>query len=284
MKTLVGYDGSESAQRALSLAAELARRSGDVEVGVVHVASSSAAVAAHFEGDQEELLTEARALIGQHGRSAVTLRRRGIPARELLATAGEINADLVVIGTRGLGAFYSAILGSVSSEVAAKAGCPVVVVPPRGRGCGDPVIAAGDGTETSGEVIGVARGLGRLFAVPVLIAHAFVARPIPGVSAVPHGREVLARSERKNAERLLARTVCEHGVAGEENRLVEGVSEAQALVSMADQQRAAALVVGSRGHGPMKAAVLGSVSSAVARRASCPVVIVPPGAGTTLAG
>ena len=278
MKTLVGYDGSEPAQRALSVAAEIASRSGDVDVGVVHVAAPRAEQGVDHEAEQEQLLAEARKLVGERGRSAATLRRRGNPARELMEAAREMEADLVVVGSRGRGALFSAVLGSVSAEVAAASDYPVVVVPPRARLAGDRVIAAVDGSDASGDVIAVARGLSHLLTVPLLLAHAFAPRPGPGTSTVPHAWEALAGVERERAEALLAQLAREHGMADEATRLAEGVNEVDAMVDLAEREHAAAVVVGSRGRTALKAAVLGSFSSALAGRGPFPVVIVPPAA------
>jgi nucleotide-binding universal stress UspA family protein len=51
----------------------------------------------------------------------------GNPARALLVASED--ADLLVVGSRGHGAFVGAFLGSVSHQVVAHARCPVVVVP-----------------------------------------------------------------------------------------------------------------------------------------------------------
>jgi nucleotide-binding universal stress UspA family protein len=52
---------------------------------------------------------------------------RGGAARAVLDTAP--GADLVVLGTRGLGGFRGLLLGSVTHQVAHHVGCPIVVVP-----------------------------------------------------------------------------------------------------------------------------------------------------------
>lgn len=53
----------------------------------------------------------------------------GTPASALAALAGEVDAEAVVVGRRGLGAVRSAIQGSVSTDLMRDAGCPVMVVP-----------------------------------------------------------------------------------------------------------------------------------------------------------
>jgi nucleotide-binding universal stress UspA family protein len=282
VKTLVGYDGSEPARRAIAVAAELAKRSGNVDVGVVHVIGPRPEPGVDAEAEQEALLAEARKLVGEAGRSASTLRRRGDVAGELIEAAREIDADLLVLGSRGRGALSSALLGSVSAQVAATASCPVVVVPPRGRLTGGPIIAGVDGSQTSGEVVGVAEKLGRLCGAPVLLAHAYTLRPVPGASAVPHAWEELVRADRERAQETISEAARKHGFEEDATRLAEGLGDIDALIELSEREDAAAIVVGSRGRRALKAAVLGSFSSTLAARESCPVVIVPPGAGVAL--
>jgi nucleotide-binding universal stress UspA family protein len=57
----------------------------------------------------------------------------GSPALELLRTAEEADADLLVVGSRGAGGFTRLLMGSVSSQVTHHASCPVTVIPPLTR-------------------------------------------------------------------------------------------------------------------------------------------------------
>ena len=60
--------------------------------------------------------------------------RLGEPAVVLAEVAADCDADMIVVGSRGRGAWRSAVLGSVSSDLARRAPCPVMIVPePRGR-------------------------------------------------------------------------------------------------------------------------------------------------------
>jgi nucleotide-binding universal stress UspA family protein len=54
----------------------------------------------------------------------------GSPAERTLAVCSETGAEVVVLGSRGRGGIKRAVLGSVSHEVASKAACVVVIVPP----------------------------------------------------------------------------------------------------------------------------------------------------------
>jgi nucleotide-binding universal stress UspA family protein len=54
--------------------------------------------------------------------------REGPAVDEILDLAEEVGADLIVIGSRGLGAISRALLGSVSESVVKHAHCPVLVV------------------------------------------------------------------------------------------------------------------------------------------------------------
>ena len=55
--------------------------------------------------------------------------REGTPVTSLLELADEVDADLLVVGSRGVGGFPGLLLGSTSTQVAQHARRPVVIVP-----------------------------------------------------------------------------------------------------------------------------------------------------------
>lgn len=72
----------------------------------------------------EQWATEARA----EGLSVRTLVRTGVPYREIVATAVDERADLIVMGTHGRGGVDRVLLGSVADRVIRQAPCPVLAV------------------------------------------------------------------------------------------------------------------------------------------------------------
>lgn len=81
--------------------------------------------------EHERALTiaqEAMSVLESAGRTAQPLIRDGDPKREIIDAARELDADLVVTGSRGLGGFKGLVLGSVSRGVSMAAPCSVLVV------------------------------------------------------------------------------------------------------------------------------------------------------------
>lgn len=64
----------------------------------------------------------------EHGVAATWLTACGNPAAEIITSASNNNANLVIIGSRGLTGLQGVLMGSVSKSVCEKAGCPVLVV------------------------------------------------------------------------------------------------------------------------------------------------------------
>jgi nucleotide-binding universal stress UspA family protein len=74
-----------------------------------------------------EVLAEAKERARESNAPCDSVALEGNAADEIVALAHERDADLIVVGTRGLGTFRSALMGSVSSAVVHRADRPVVV-------------------------------------------------------------------------------------------------------------------------------------------------------------
>lgn len=284
---LVGVDGSVSAQGALAwAAAEASTR--HCLLRIVHAFSwpmTSNALGMTFVGDAnldlqsaaEWILTKAAA----HAREVApdikvaTDLFVGPAAPTLLSEAQ--GADLVVVGSRGVGGFRGLLVGSVSATVAAHAPCPVVVVHPHGDGTAFPASPTGrivvgvDGSEISQEAIRFAcqQAVRRHIGITALHA-AMTTRQHPALR-VP--AEIVDQIDRQLlAEAMESKRVLFPGI-DVQTTLVHG-HPAQAMID--SSAGAELIVVGSRGRGGFAGMLLGSVSQAVLQHAVCPVAVVRP--------
>jgi nucleotide-binding universal stress UspA family protein len=128
-RILVAYDGGEPARRALETAIELATPAAEVTVVSV-VPVHPGRVPIDPWDDQvvhAQELREAKLILEEHGIVAKFLEPAGDPARTIERIAEEGRFDIVVIGSRGLGAVSRFLQGSVSEHVATHARATVVI-------------------------------------------------------------------------------------------------------------------------------------------------------------
>lgn len=126
---VLALDGSEGADRAIPVAAELARRDG-ARIVIAHAQTRSLETA----------------IRGRLDRQVDDLRAAGVPAEVVIAAATiegreadaiaqiahDHDADLVVIAGRGRSPFVGAMLGSVTQRLLHVSDSPVLVIPPGG--------------------------------------------------------------------------------------------------------------------------------------------------------
>ena len=126
-KILLATDGSKDAELAASTAIELANKTGS-ELHVVHIVDLVSSVVLD-EADARELLDALVKRLEDAGSvSAQAHLGEGVPAAEIVALGEDIDAGLIVVGSRGLGGVRRALMGSVSEAVTRHAHCPVLVV------------------------------------------------------------------------------------------------------------------------------------------------------------
>jgi nucleotide-binding universal stress UspA family protein len=139
---VVGTDGSETATKAVRAAVELARAVGaKVELVSAYEPVPSAQLAAERRDAPEDLqwainprevvdaTLEAAAEVGQEeGVTVQTYARQGDPADAILDVAEEQNADLIVVGNKGMTGAKRFLLGSVPNKVSHHAPCSVLII------------------------------------------------------------------------------------------------------------------------------------------------------------
>jgi nucleotide-binding universal stress UspA family protein len=129
MRIVVGYDGSDPGKRALQRAADLAGNADRIVVvaAVEQHLKTGIASGAHTEFEQRRGdLEEAQRFLSERGIDAEPVEGQGDPGKVIVEAAKD--ADLIVVGSRGLNPVQRILLGSVSSKVVHRAACDVLVV------------------------------------------------------------------------------------------------------------------------------------------------------------
>jgi nucleotide-binding universal stress UspA family protein len=132
---VVGTDGSETAAKAVSHAADLAHAYN----ATLHLVSSrpmttlsagmaSAPLVIDTGAEVESILAAAVAAIQREGLTVHTHAMQLEPAQAILGTAKSVAADLVVVGSKGMKGAKRFLLGSVPNAVAHQAPCAVLIV------------------------------------------------------------------------------------------------------------------------------------------------------------
>jgi nucleotide-binding universal stress UspA family protein len=281
---VVGVDGTGSGLDAVALAARLAQATGDplIVACVYPEGRPSSGDAAAVRGPANKALEAAEALAEETAAEYRTVPSSS-PARGLAELAEEEDAAMVVVGSHRSGAFGRVASGSTAERLLHGSGCPVAVAP-RGyrqrvtdklRRVGVAFVDTPDGHEAVRYAADLAARSGlplTLFSVVGVHINWFVPE------AVRPEEETVPIEVRKDYQEALDRALA---------RLPEGVQASGELLygevvdelSMVGERGVDLLVCGSRGYGPVRRVLLGTVSAALVRQASVPVLVVPRGGG-----
>ena len=279
---VVGVDGTGSGLDAVALAARLARAIGDpLIVACVYPGDTRPSVDTDaVQGPAAEALEAARELVGEVAGQYRTTPSSS-PARGLAALAEQEDAAMVVVGSHRRGAFGRVASGGTAERLLHGSGCPVAVAP-RGyrrrdtdklRRIGVAFVDTPDGHEAVRHAAGLAAASGlplTLFSVVSVHVNWFVPEAVwPEEATVP----VEVREDYQEAlDRALAGLPDGVQATGE---LLYG--EVVDELSVVGERGVDLLVCGSRGYGPVRRVLLGTVSSVLLRQASVPVLVVPRG-------
>ncbi|MBC7560764.1 MAG: universal stress protein [Dermatophilaceae bacterium] len=290
---VVGVDGSPASDAALRWAVSEARRT-QQPLHAVHAQENELVL-----NDKEQLGTkEAPASADPVLTSAGDVVRTMAPEVQLTLhsvtgfapttlTAASRLAQTVVVGSHGRSALPTALLGSVSHQVAIHSRCPVVVVRENGtQGVDGPgkVIVGVDGSAASEPALAYAFAYASSTGSGLTAVHTWWWEPLEGVSL---GEPWLgdwtqiATQESSLVAEVLAGWAHKFPDVSVTSHVVRG----DPVVELLEQSRGARLlVVGSRGRGGFIGLMLGSVSRRVLKRATCPVAVVRSAGGDNPAG
>lgn len=137
MKVLVPMDGSAAALRALDFAIRrLTKKDGEIRlINVQQPAPPSVSVFVGgdameglYRDEAERALASARERLAETGTKYEEAARHGPVGDTIAADAAENHCDEIIMGSRGMGAFSSVLLGSVAMRVLQLANMPVTIV------------------------------------------------------------------------------------------------------------------------------------------------------------
>jgi len=277
MRLLVGYDGSDGGHDALELARGAAEAGGTAVVVVTVVLCGPLPMSYAILDEEEEqraepLFAEARRRLGD-----LEVETRafggGTPAGVINDLAERESFKSIVVGSPHRGPVGRTLLGSVANGLLHGAPCDVVVAP-RGYASEErwplrTIAVAYDDTPEAkaalrrAEAMALACRAGIVIyttTVPPVFA-AGMARYVP--TMWPDAGTIVTRAVKAVDERLAAT-----------GRALDG-DPGLAILEACEEAGADLLVAGSRGYGPALRVMLGSVSTKLAQRAPCPVLVVP---------
>lgn len=280
---VVGADGSDHGVAALRWAADTAVAYG-LPLTVLYARPDAAAEPTMVD-DPAGVLGDAveTARSRQPGLAVRALQMPDAPVQSLLA-AGE-NADLLVIGSRGIEGFRGLLLGSTTMHVAPYASCPVVVVHSGLEGGtpfqdfeghpGNPgqVILGYDGSPASNRAAAFA------FRHAAAIGCGVVAVTVEPGRGEPEAEEIDPENATPGSDTSAFHSpviVTATSFPDVPVTFVAG-SGRPAEVLLSQAVGAELLVVGSRGSGGFTGLIMGSVTQKVLAHAECPVAVLHPG-------
>lgn len=280
---LVGADGSEHCDAALRWAADTAVAYG-LPLTILY-ARPDAMAEPKLIDESTGVLGEATTLVRerQPGVEVRALQMPAAPVQSLLA-AGE-NADVLVLGSRGVGGFRGLLLGSTTLHVAPYAHCPVVVVHSGSEGGvrfegvdeypGNPgqVVLGYDGSPASNRAAAFA------FRHAEAVGCGVVAVSVEASRGEPETEEIDPENATPGSDTSAFHSPVIVTAAAFPDVPVSFVAGTgrPAEVLLSEAAGAELLVVGSRGSGGFSGLIMGSVSQKVLAHASCPVAILHPG-------
>ena len=260
-KTLVvPLDGSDFAQRAVAIAAELA---GSFDAELVLMTTPLT--------DDEELRDVPPRWLGEAATASGFPHVRTVLGRD--DHAGVAIADLVAglpdaavcMSTHGHGRVASAALGSVATDVVRRVSAPVVLVGP--DSVDEPnangwMVVSHDGSEAADAILAPARTWARALGLLVTVVHVLHPLDVEGAQAPTTGVE----------------HVVSYFGEGTTVRVLRSSYPAGAILDLVESVRPLLVAMATHGRTGLARITLGSVATDVVRSCRCPVLVTRPAA------
>lgn len=267
-KILVASDSSPFSADAVEVAIAMCAKSGARLYAFTTVLTNP-----EFEAVAPELVQKAAedtrahldsivAEAGRHGVDCTILMRQGTtPHDEIVAAAGEINADLIVMGQQGRRGLARMMVGHATVRVIGTGPCSVLSVPVGARMWRNRILLGTDGSRFSDAAAVSAGKIAHCCEAPITVVTALV--PSHSEGRQQEGRDAVARTTAQLKEDGLDA----EGVA------LPGEAD-DVIIKVAEDTGADLIVVGTHGRTGFGKVMLGSVSERIIGKAKCAVLVV----------
>jgi nucleotide-binding universal stress UspA family protein len=263
---LLATDGSDISTGAVRVALHMASRCGS-RLTVMHMAQTLPDYAMFNPGGVQLAEERGHAVLREVEEQAGTacvncapvLRYGDEPVREIAAQAEESQADLVIMGRRGVHWLERLMLGEAAARVIGHVHCSVVVVPKETSMWDKGILLAVDGSRCADAAAVSAGILAKRCGLPVTVLS---------VCANDDLKCDLVQAMADRVRDLLR----QDGVAADS--VVKEGNPAKAIVEAAAENECDLIVVGSHGRTGLDRILMGSVSQQVVVQARCPVMVV----------
>lgn len=296
-KIVIGFEGSDAGEDALTLGALVARATGDEpivatvypEEHAIGIGRVDAEWVAYLREQAEEVSRRARRVLGDELTADYRIVGSSSAAHGLDDLGDAEEATMIVVGADRRSPRRRILAGSTGQRLLQGAGRPVAVAP-RGlheqswgtlRTIGCAFVDTPDGHEALKGATALAQR------IPARLKAFTATGPQPDEIFSPFAgrdaeRAVRERTRGPAQEALDAALAALPSGVEASGELLDG-NPVDALAAL-DDRDVDLLVCGSRGYGPVRRVLLGGVSGRLVRHASCPIVIVPREGGEMLRG
>jgi nucleotide-binding universal stress UspA family protein len=277
MKIILAVDGSRDSIRATDFLLQLPLTR-DPEVIVMQVVEKrmppflGPEIRSTFQDDFKKRFVEAEELtihvverLQERWKDVTAVVKKGRAAQKIVDQARSHNADLIILGSRGLSNIQTFLLGSVSRTVATYAPCSVLIVKKKARVLKN-VLLAVDGSRYTDDAVAYFKSHLRPDEIQTTVLYVW---EYPSIWVYPIR---FSKSDRRPFHEEYSRRLQQAGFQA--RPAVHTGDPSQQIVEIAGRKGTDLIVMGSRGHSGWKRILLGSVSDNVLKHSPASVLIV----------